>query len=122
MFGTEYGNANAIPIKLVPAAFLVHDFSQSEGDKIDLSPLNPNNPLGGQSFVFKGADIFNIGFIDPPGIYNWSGQVRFVIDDVNNKTTVEILLGGVSDSPPLPQYWKVELTGEFQLTAADFIL
>lgn len=75
----------------------ITDFSQSDGDKIDLSAVSPLRPL-----AFIGSAPFS-----------GAGQIRVRYE--NGETRVEINLDGGS-SPAM----IIRLDGQIALTASDF--
>lgn len=86
-------------------ADIVTDFSQSEGDLIDLSALDAVTGGADNAFTFIGSAAFT----------NTAGELRFY--QVNGNTFVAGAINGdgISD-------FQVRLDGLIDLTAADFVL
>ena len=87
-------------------ADLIQDFSQGQGDRIELAAVDANSALGGdQAFAFIGMSAFTgtAGQLR----YEQIGGSTFVYGDVNGD--------GVAD-------FAIMMTGNLTLTGADFIL
>lgn len=91
---------------LVSAQDRIVDFSQLDGDRIDLSQIDANSGLGGdQAFDFLGTAAFT----------HHAGELRYAV--VGGVTTVSLDINGdgVADM-------AFKLTGAISLTVSDFFL
>lgn len=92
-----FGSVAAISVDAGGAQSIIDDFSQADGEKIDLSAIP------GLSFI--GGDAFG----------NVAGQVRFEIISGNTFVTIDVDGNGQADA-------TLELHGAITLTAGDFTL
>ncbi len=126
VFSNEYLTVGGTPF--TPATFIVQDFNQSEGDKIDLSEIDANRRVdrpGDQSFIFKDTNEFIFTHIPFPSNHSlWEGQVRYEIDAVNNKTVIQIVIGDgvLSEFFAFTKIYTLEFAGQVHLLETDFIL
>ncbi|MGE0240657.1 MAG: calcium-binding protein [Parvibaculaceae bacterium] len=85
---------------------VITDFSKAQGDKIDLAGMDANaNLAGNQNFVFIGDDDFH-------GV---AGELRVGYDNGNTFIAGDVDGDGDRD-------FRIELTGQHNLTASDFVL
>jgi Ca2+-binding RTX toxin-like protein len=90
------------------AADRVLDFSQADGDLIDLSAIDANSTVSGdQAFSFIGTDTFVSGT---------RGQLRFENRGDGNTWVQADLDGNMAAD------FEIMLAGSRTLTAADFVL
>lgn len=83
---------------------LIKDFSQSDGDKINLQPIDANSIAGGdQPFQFIGTNAFN----------NVAGELRYEVISGITYIFGDVNGDGVAD-------FMVGLSGSYALTSADF--
>jgi Ca2+-binding RTX toxin-like protein len=84
---------------------LIKDFSQAQGDVIDLSGIDAKSGAGNQSFTFIGDTGFS----------STKGELRFV------QKTVNTIIQGDTDGDGVADF-EIGLDGLITLTAGDFIL
>ncbi len=90
----------------VSAADLVTDFSHSQGDRIDLNPIDARTTQSGnQAFTFIGTSAFS----------GAAGQLRFEQINGNTFVTGDVNGDGVAD-------FGIQIGGLVSLVATDFVL
>jgi Ca2+-binding RTX toxin-like protein len=88
----------------------IFDFSQADGDQIDLSKIDGDTGTPGvQGLTFIGTDAF--------ALHDGYGKVRYEI--VGENTYIQIDLQGDGDSDP---DLEIMLVGKHTLTLNDFLL
>ncbi len=98
----------AVGDSTVAASDVIADFSQAQGDRIDLGAIDAAVGGADDAFTFVGGAAF---------VNNATGQVRFTQQAGN--TIVEVELGGDGNAVA---DMRIVLTGLFTLMAADFLL
>ena len=83
----------------------ITDFSQAQGDRIDLSAIDAKSGGGNQAFSFIGTDAFS----------STKGELQFVQNGGKTLVRGDIDGDGVKD-------FEIELSGLHTLTAGDFLL
>jgi Ca2+-binding RTX toxin-like protein len=84
----------------------ITDFSQLQGDRVDLSAIDANTAAAGnQAFSFIGTALYS-------GV---AGQLRYASDGTNTAIAGDVNGDGVSD-------FRIRLTGAIGLVAGDFVL
>ena len=90
----------------IATADIIHDFSQAQGDLIDLSALDSNSILGGdQAFAFVGGATFS----------GAAGELRF--EQLLGNTYVS----GDTDGDGIADF-RIQLDGLVSLTEGDFLI
>jgi len=86
----------------------ISDFSQAEGDKIDLSAIDADTVTAGdQAFTFIGTGAFS----------NTAGELRYVYVEDSDNTYI-----GIDGDGDGSAEFLIMLFGNIELTAADFAL
>jgi serralysin len=92
------------------AADWIWDFSQADGDKIDLGLVDANTAIAGnQAFTFIGSSAFS----------HSAGQLRYEVVTVNNLP--ETIVYGDTNGDGLADF-AMRLTSGLSLSNSDFIL
>ena len=90
---------------------VVQDFSQAEGDKIDLFFVDADVSIAGvQTFTFQGPQLETLGFF---------GNAVTFFGTADHRTIVQVFVGG--DGQTTADF-QIELAGDIALNAGNFVL